>query len=123
MGTTRGKKHEKCYSIAKYGLENAFRLAVSQRESHAKSLEYEPGGLKRKKVNERPGIRRDQSSWIADWKKDGKMSAKRFGISKYGEEEAMRLAIEFRENLLETGTATFRPNLRIRYAIKPASAA
>ena len=46
----------------------------------------------------RPGIAK--ASWVCEWS-DGKRHSKSFSIEKYGEDEAFRLACDFRENKLK----------------------
>ena len=47
---------------------------------------------------ERPGI--SKAAWICEWSKDGKRHSKSFSIGKYGEDEAFRLAYDFRSKIL-----------------------
>ena len=47
---------------------------------------------------ERPGIAK--AAWICEWSKDGKRHSKSFSIDKYGEDEAFRLACDFRSKML-----------------------
>lgn len=47
----------------------------------------------------RPGIAK--ASWICEWSIEGKRHSKSFSVDKYGEDEAFRLAIDFRNNKLK----------------------
>lgn len=47
---------------------------------------------------ERPG--KSKAAWICEWSKDGKRHSKSFSIDKYGEDEAFRLACDFRSKML-----------------------
>ena len=47
----------------------------------------------------RPGIAK--ASWVCEWSCEGKRHSKSFSIDKYGENEAFRLACDFREKQLK----------------------
>lgn len=54
-------------------------------------------GVYRRKA--RSGIAR--ASWICEWSEEGKRHSKSFSVDKYGEDEAFRLANDFRNNKLK----------------------
>lgn len=79
--------------------ENLRIVSRSINSTNAKPRKENKSGIRGVYRREaRPGIAK--ASWVCEWS-DEKRHTKNFSIDKYGEEEAFRLACDFRENKLK----------------------
>ena len=105
------------FSITKYGSEEALRLAKEWREAVAEYLivqnkcvedlpkEYRSDWAKKQKTNIPIGVsllsKRGKEVFRGTFVLNGKASSKTFSVSKYGYDEAFRLACEWRKQMEE----------------------
>jgi len=101
----KGLKRVKVFfPVETYG-EEALRLAIESRRIKTKKT---PRGGERKSAYVGVSWDKKQKAWVAQWQDGGKTKADRFPVSRYGEDEALRLAIESRKAVEERGKSFMR---------------
>jgi hypothetical protein len=102
-----GKQKQKNYSVEALGYETAFNEAGKQREAAVEQIYQRRAAKVPKQPSGEEGVYWHErcQAWCAEWRCDRNRKSRSFSVKKYGEEEALRSALEIRREAEDTGRA------------------
>ncbi|GAB5354104.1 hypothetical protein AAMO2058_000091000 [Amorphochlora amoebiformis] len=94
-----GKRIDKAFSVSRYGPAQARQKAIQWRREREQGIPYQKPTVKGTCSQVR-GVHFDQRNkqWKASWSINGRRFEKTFSVSKYGDAEAKRMAIQWRRD-------------------------